>query len=477
MEDERFNEKFKAMRNRLRSITLDDFLFHLIGEIHNIELKFVNQGIEKLFSSRKRVPSPWILLHMLKFSMCFCGENTNCKPYTNAEYFRIYNMVDELECMYQKYLIKIGIAPLLTSWGHQQFMFQEGPNKFTIARLNYLFKNELYTDAFHKNFYQSTGIQIDTFILILCLLFQYVSCQRSDVIFLSKKKFFSSISVDVCALNTFFNLISWNFSGIKKEFSLRKDRVRNPFLQFGEESPFILKPIISIDENQFSIVSGKLFEKGMSLIPFSMIKKSGDDVCIEQFALAFERYVGERMDSSGIKYSSEKDIQSQFDGKTPDYAMVCDRKALFVECKSTILSYMDKANPGYETIVSKKDPICTAIKQGNALAGRLMARDMIDSAYILIITYDDYYFCSPERTWNTYLKNYFIKYKNIDDLQIPIEHIFIVGISEFEKICSCMKSSSDLIRLIEVAVQNNLKPETANAMLRMHIDDNFCTWY
>jgi len=458
-----FENGFKALRNRLRSVKRDEFILGLIHTLRNDE----GTPVEEYAKGK---PMPWTLLTLLKLTCEFGGTNDNARKALNNDFVKIYNMAYDLEGNYSSTILKENFNSFFLLLCHMQFWHQQEIIRSVFSRVDYFFCTGAAAKQLDEWFTSEYSIKCSEFIELLTVTWIY--WKTHSVFSCTLAEQLKAFKYEDTVINKFIAMVSVSLNKVQSFVEDRPSPIRSYFLQFGERTPFLFAPILKVSDTDYVLISMRLLERSIAYFIFERIKRSKNEKVIQCFADTFEEYVHQLLVDANFDPWCANELEDTFPGKSTDFAFCCGEKTIFIECKSIRLSPIAVANPTQEILVNDiKDSICKAIEQCYELSIELYSRCGNIEPYLIIVTYDDVYLGEPQRTWDGFLKEYFVT-KGTDDKiagMIPPERIFTVGLQEFETLCEVCKGWEHLDSLLSNAIKNNAKSETSRYSLLMHI--------
>lgn len=459
--------QIKAIRNKFRDYRLDDLIIQITIHIRKNEINTNSL-------TTPGTPQQWLLFLMLKFSILYAGQNNAQKKANEADFRKLYNMLHELNGVYQRILLdQDGYPTLLTSLAHTQFYYQLNFTKSDLARIKFLFydlENTKIDFAFRSKF----NLGITTYIKMLLFIWFHIY-RHPDLLIIDYKNYLTECMFTTVEIENFISIVSKDTLFIKNEHITAKGNVTNALLQPGEFTPFYNFPILKTSGTEGIIYSRRILEKHLGHFLFEFIKSEPDDSVISFFSSKFEKYARSLLTSAGASFISENELGNLYESKRTDFLIVEDKTNIMIEIKSVRLPSYCKANPSKEIILrALEDNVIKAITQGFELSDKIYCRDHISDFFLLIVTYDDMYLGKPQTAWDYFFKEYFneqLKEQCLPSWHLNPEKIFIISIDEFEILCNYRYLNNNFSSILNRAVLENKNPSTAKFNISLLFDD------
>lgn len=460
-----FERKFRELRNALKSIKRDDFLLGLIKALRE------NESIPPEEYTKGK-PLPWTMLTLLRLACEFCGQNAGAKKAGNKDFIKIYNHVYELQDIYGAALLQDNISAYFFSLAHQQFWHQVKLHPGVVARLNYFYCSTQAEQRLNPWFKATYKLDISVFSELLIATWAIVATKYQLMYEINRS--LAQANYDAMDIAYFLSLFSTDITEVDSFIQTRVGRIRDVFLQFGERTPFVLSPLLRINSDDYVPISLKLIERSGDMLAYELVKASNNDGVKKFFDDTFERYVGDLLDSAGLDPWRACDLENLFSAKTTDFIISCADKTIFVEAKSIRLGNLPIACPTSVHIPNDlHNTVIKAMEQGFEFGAALYDKCLTPNFFLVVVTYDDLYLGPPEAAWDRYFSKYFTPSKYGFDVTGIIDpaKIFIVGIREFEILCSSCNSLQSISRLFDLAVANNSSPGSQKHNFAQHIQN------
>ena len=462
-----FDQGYKQVRNRVKSLNLDDLYSRIILHMRQWE-----NTPPEVFEHNQ--PMPWLLIYMLKLCALHGGSNQNVSPAENIDFIRIYNQLHELDGDYQMALLnEDGIHSFVTATAFKQFWYQQGLYRGDFARANFLFREPDGHVA--SSFLEENGFSTREYVEMIVALWVYTS-RHLDSLYVNYKNRLMQFGHSEAVVNSFLGMISRTKEELRNELREQDGAIRSYLLQFGEHTPLFRFPLLKVNEDESIVFSKTVLERALCLNLFEYAKYKSGDEGLADFADRFEDYIHELLLASGAETIRENEIGEQYEGKKTDFLVIEDDLAIMIEAKSVRLPDIARANPTREIITnSLKDNVIKAIFQGHELSNKLFEEDDSREFVLIVVTYDDIYLGAPETAYEHYFEAYCeqqFEEGNFTRGHLQPKAIFTVSTKDFELVCRHALNSGGFKDLLETAISSNDDPATRKLSLTMYCEDD-----
>lgn len=470
-------EAFKKIRNQLRKLDRDSLVIIVIQKLRSIEGKEPNEWHSFL---------PWRLLLLLKWGFEFCGENYPLIISDELMLAKLINKVHTFEEAEQNPFLEQGdvggINKFLRTLSFQQFWLQREMYYLDIARQIELFCN-LPPDDFLRHEIENylDGMDLKEFISFFWLIWVWAAEKPTNLAF-NNEIIFGNTRITDEVINKFLGLISLQANEIKKYLQERKDKIKNPYFQLLERSPFVRYPILR-SNNGYLLYSEKLIIEAITNYFYDTMKTIGGSNLFERFGQIFEEYISKSLNFINDEVISERVLMRSFSGqKVTDFLIPYTEFNLLIELKAIELNQIARVNPTNAILSTElRDSICKGVIQGFSLANSILQdNDSLSipnrrDFFLLIITYKNIYLGRGEDAWIEFLKESVSKYlleNSIDQDIIPPDRIMFMSISEFDQLISIIfNEKASISDILFKVVENNKHSTTRKFSFSQHLTE------
>lgn len=456
-----FDAKYKELRNLLRDYEKQKAIEYILLMLKSVD------GIPVY--GLKDSPIPWITIDLLRIAIEFLGENKANKAFDKHVFNRCYNLAMELEGAYYSGIMKDGVSSFMLMVAHKQFIYQRAIGLGYLARMKHIFLDNV--DMQHGGwFFNSYAMSMKSFVGMCIVVYAEMDGNKSLAVDLKKQ--FKAHGFDGGEIDAFLGVMSVDILDVSEWIKGRELAVKSYFLRFGEEPPFVSRPILNTAKDGYCVLNGKLLERALQTFIFEAVKRTGDEGLIMSLANGFESYVGSLLVSVLEGVINESSVQEKYDGKSVDYVVECEDSVIFFEVKSVRLPEFCKANPEPEIITSAlSDNVIKAYLQGFELGKAMFDSGIKKNFFMIVVCYDDMYLGNPTTVWEQYVRTEIGKDFSDDylDANLSPDSVFVVGINDLEYILSAIKNTRDLVDLLVLACGNNKDPKTTQYTLAMAV--------
>jgi hypothetical protein len=269
------------------------------------------------------------------------------------------------------------------------------------------------------------------------------------------------------AVESFFDLLTVNFSSPNKRSVSTKTEIRNLELQPLGVSFFTRFPFLFYKGNLYLVNDG-LFKYAFDYYIYDFLR---DEAFTTEFGSRVEKYIELSLNDLKIDFIKEVHLKKilPIGSKVVDFYL--EKENIFFECKATELQPYAAVNPTDDILFkSLKESLLKAyFKQLQTAARNLSANS---EAWGIILTYKELF-------WSDFRDLYQIgvtQYGAINDHNpLPPENVFIIDLYTWNRILYILKNTKiSLQTILRKAKENNSHFSTENLLFSMHLD-SFCT--
>jgi len=236
----------------------------------------------------------------------------------------------------------------------------------------------------------------------------------------------------------------------------------------------LLPPVLILQESRIS--SGPIFG--------GQVKDPND--FMNKFGLIFEKYVGNSISNTKIKYFTEKQLTDILpgEGKSVDYLLIDKNNKIFIDAKGVEMSYLGMVGHQPEVVTDKtRNSVVKGIQQGFETARRLENIERIGEIeigkgnyYLIVVTFKDMYVGNGVDFYEYVAKDTLNKIigQSGDMASIPFEHMYFMSIDDFDLLTGGIASGEiNLTKILDHAVKCDALPQTKKFTFEQHIYDKY----
>jgi len=419
--------------------------------------------MENIEDLTKRKYQLHILLFLLKM-VCKHGSFYPAKIITEKDLSILHDLSIKLNDFISNEiggLSHITATKIIRQLAYQQIWLQNKLNYQDIGRILKLLSLSEINPLIDIS--QELQISIYDFVKATLIIFVWVNSHKgyrqlliddAEIIIKDKEKY--RIIIDY---------LTQDISDIRKEIE-NQSIIKSERLEIFDQSIFYKFPILKIN-GEYIYICDAVLSKTITFYFIEILSKVQINSNNENaLGIAFERYVEGYLKIFNYSYKKEKEILQNYnindDNKVVDFLIECNNYQVLVECKSIIAHPMTKVLPKKEILIkSYKNSIIKAFAQGLTCAKKI--RDENKTIYLLIITLDELYFGCSEDLLEEFIQNGLEQYyeESISSpLSIPAKNIFVISITDFERLVNAgylrKDSIGEILNLISKNMVNDL---------------------
>lgn len=473
----KFDDKFRAFRNKLRNLNKQQLVVTAIRKLHEVE---------GMSPQLMKGAYPWYLLLLIRWALEY--ENKHQYYPNDVDYgmfVRLVNMINDMDADTSQIFLKegqaFGLAKFLRITAHKQFWLQNSRGSWDLARQEIMYSKLPETHPVASYFRQQVGLSIHDFLALASMVWVWNTQDTSRLSFLANS-LFSNTVYNQEIIDAFCRNLSLTLAEMQQYLITRKQGVKNPFLQFAEQTPFIRYPFLIINEEHY-VYSKRVLEETIASFVYDFIKSSNNATLINHMANLFEAYAGNCLSQVISVLYDENDLRKSFPGhKVTDFLVSLEQCTILIEVKAIDLRSSVKVYPDNKSLINElRDSVIKAVIQGYRAAQKILEnRDTLaihnrDSFFLLIITYRQLYMGPGRMVWEEFLQNAVISELNgevFDETIISPDRIIILSIEELEMLMGVLwEKKAVLSDILDAVVTNNAHGETSKLLFVQHFEE------
>lgn len=473
--EERVNEAFRKVRNRLKK--------HFPFEIISACIKKLNEHPTDRLQHLRMYP-PWRLLLLIKWTFIH-GEylSPNRKPLKVNSFNYLLNRMHDFEGSLRHPGEYENIFLFFRNMAFQQFWLQHEFSIPNFARQSLLFGRLDNRHPFQKRFTEKCGISTPEFIeLAMMIMTRFTISKQKSV----TSGWFRTVA-DKYKLGTiqrFLALLSIDFESLKEKI-IKEQSNRKAQYEAYEKTPLRETPLLKHNAKYYPF-SPELLARCLETFIYDALRSDGPNDFMNKFGPIFEKYVGNSISNTKIKYFTEKELSDILPGKGKlvDYLLMDEGNKIFIDAKGVEMSYLGMVGHQPEVITDKtRTSIVKGIQQGFEIARRLESINKIGEVeigngndYLIVVTFKDmfvgngldFYEYVAKDTLNKLISQYG------GMAPIPFEHMYFMSIDDFDLLTGGIASGEiELTKILEHAVKSDALWETKKFTFEQHIYDMY----
>lgn len=363
---------------------------------------------------------------------------------------------------------------------YQQFFHQTDNGLFDLARQKLLFGKVPDNHYFKKRFSDRAGVSVDDFLL---LAFALIAMVKSKGPVVPRSYLFDALpEISPVSVDAFLNLVSADINNLHRELTVADTEGRNPD-EYLRQTPFLRFPLIKVN-TEYWCVSPYVLARSMGHLIYDFLKRDDVNGFNQPFGKAFEKYVGECVDKSGLAYAKEKELATELtgEGKVVDFMVVDGDVNILIDAKGVEMAQSGMtALKRQDVRRATKTSLIKAYEQGHEVAARLSGlknnHPVIrhrTTTYLLAVTYKELYIGNgltlTAMAGDIELEK--IRAIHSEDHLIPVENIYFLTISEFEELMDLVSNGKiGLAQALEKARQADSQLQSHKFTFELHINE------
>jgi len=474
--EERVNEAFRKVRNRLKK--------HFPSEIISACIKKLNEQPKDRIEHLRLYP-PWRLLLLVKWTFIH-GEYLSPyrKKLTVNNFNYLLNLMHDLEGRLRLPSEYENIFLFFRNMAFQQFWLQHEFNMANFARQSLLFGRLENGHPLKRTFIEKCGVSISEFIELAMMIMTRFTIERQMSV---SSGWFRTVAdkYKVGTIQKFLDLLSVDFDSLREKLVRGKQPNRKISYEAYEKTPLRETPLLNYASKYYPF-SPELLARCLETFIYDTLRSDDPNDFMNKFGLIFEKYVGDSISKTGIKYFSENDLMRNVSGagKVVDYLLLDKNNKIFIDAKGVEMSYLGMVGHQPEVITDKtRNSVVKGIQQGFETARRLENVERIDGIdigkghnYLLVVTFKDLFVGNGLDFYEYVAKDTLNKLINQSDSNppIPFEHMYFMSIDDFDLLTGGIASGEiNLTEILDYAVKCDALPQTEKFTFGQHIYDKY----
>lgn len=275
----------------------------------------------------------------------------------------------------------------------------------------------------------------------------------------------------------FVSLISRNYEELRDFCRSLPSSDKHVASEFFEFTPIRRFPFVRTSRG-LDCWHPMIFYRGMEEMVHAILSEVGSDY-IEPFSRVFEAHIHKELRSTGCSMLDEAAIY-QMVGKeiqVPDALLSFPGVNIFVEAKSGLFEESVMVAGAADILSHKTRALHTAISQGwsasSAVRSSSSAPQQVresEADYLLVVTNRELSAGTGRRLYEMYPSGKFDYPSAAAQRYMPLEHIYIVSVDDFERTVAAMRDGSlDLPQFMADCVARDRSPTTGSYFFEQHL--------
>ena len=474
--EQRVNEASRKVKNRLKK--------HFPSEIISACIKKLNEKPTDTIQHLRMYP-PWSLLLLIKWTFIY-GEyfSPYRKMLTVNKFNYLLNLMHDLEGRLRYPSEYENIFLFFRNMAFQQFWLQHEFNMANFARQSLLFGKLDNEHPFKKMFIEKCGISISEFIELAMMIMTRFTIEKQISV---TAQWFRTVvnKYKPGTIQKFLDLLSTDFESLREKLIREQQPNRKVSYTVYEKTPLRENPLLKHDSRYYPF-SSQLLARCLETFIYDTLRSDDPNDFMNKFGSIFEKYVGDSIAKTRIKYFNEKELADILpgEGKLVDYLLMDMNNRIFIDAKGVEMSYLGMVGHQPEIITDKtRDSIVKGIEQGLETAKRLKKLGRIGEMeigkgdnYLIIVTFKDMYVGNGVDFYEYIAKDTLNKIIGQSDnmASMPFEHMYFMSIDDFDLLTSGIASGGiNLTEILDHAVKCDALSQTKKFTFEQHIYDKY----
>ena len=297
--EERVNEAFRKVRNRLKK--------HFPSEIISACIKKLNESPTDRIQ-HLRMYSPWRLLLLVKWTLIH-GEYLSPyrRPLTVKSFNYLLNLMHDLQGCLRLPSEYENTFLFFRNIAFQQFWLQRKFNIPNFARQSLLFGKLEDVHPFQVKFIEKCGLSIPEFIELAMMLMTRFTIEKQVSV---TAEWFRTVAdkYEIGTIQQFLDLLSIDLESLRTKLVKQQQPNSKISYEVYEKTPLRGTPLLKLDSKYYPF-SPELLARSLETLIYDTLRSDDPGEFMNKFGSIFERYVGNSISKTGIKYFNENDLR------------------------------------------------------------------------------------------------------------------------------------------------------------------------
>ena len=237
------------------------------------------------------------------------------------------------------------------------------------------------------------------------------------------------------------------------------------------EFPYLRRfPFLRLRDGRLHCWHPIVFARGVEEAVHLRLSQIGKDY-VDEFSRVYERYVTELAMQCGMRALDEQEYKSRIGGHASAVEVILEGHEcnIFVEAKMALFADDVLLQDSEIAIHQKTKRLRDAIKQGWKVGALIRSpesgfgsRFQTETDYLIVVTNRELLLSNGDALCRLYAPGAFDYPDDAARARLPLSHVFIVSIEDFENTMGCVEAGEvDLSKLLKEAVVANQRGDTA----------------
>lgn len=460
------DEGIRRIRNRLRKYSARSV---------------VEAALQELWSDRgSRMENlraaPWISMLLVKWALADRMTHINIGgPIPQAVFDQLRQAVWDLPEWTERAPTPTTVMAMLRPMLQQQLEFQR-PQGWGFMRWPALIARRPATDAISQRFRQALAMDPDTYIDLgwgLSTSSMHGKPRILDTYFAPLRAHYGD-SVD-----RMVGLFTRDLAALREELAKPEAQTVQGRAELREFAYLRRFPFVRLDPAAIVCWHPAVLARGLEDAVHLRLSDFGEQYT-RPFSKIFESYVIELSVEAVPAAITERAYMSTLDPQQPKVEVLLQEAGcnILIEAKMSLFKDSVLVTDNAESIYFKTERVREGIKQGwnvsRALEqpGNPFHRPGVVENFLIVVTSRQLFLGTGRQLAELYPAGK-LAYSDADSERLlPLDHVFIVSIDEFERACACVRAGKVTFQeMLRKAVADNADPPTRKLFMSQHLDE------
>lgn len=417
----------------------------------------------------------WIIFLLMKWTYLYGEKKYPYSTFTDKDFVKLVNLLSELDNGHITSFMKPGdVRKAFNILYSQQFYLKKRVHEAIFGTQLKLYSTLKSRHDIETSFREKTNLTIYEFVSLLHLTWIFTNANRVD----KKMKYRGHLSQDflnVCseligpfAVQNFLNLLTIDPQSAEEKIKTFKRGITKKELQSLEITFFTIFPF-QVHRQKIMVIHPAVFNYTANYFIYDFLK-ANDNYFGAEFGRRFEKYITHGLEEINLTFKSETELKRLLPANSNVADFLLEEDNVVIECKAIELQPYTSINPTDELLFSSlKDSLIKAYSKQMLATATLLINDKIK--WGVILTYKQLFWSKFSDIWEVAKQEEEQEITELDTALLPLENVFIIDICAWDEIIQIVKErKATLTEILEVAKENNSRPETSKQLFEMHLD-------
>lgn len=471
--ESKYYAAFKRVRNTIQKFSAASIVHEAVRRLHAVKAGDIEAYVTH---------QPWAVLLLIKWTLCHGNFSGDREWIGSPQFNKLLNLMHDVDGA-GRLPTQFGSAFLFfRSMAYQQFWLQEDIHYLRFARQSLLFSSLDSSHLLSRRFSEVVGVPLaDATDLGMLTLAGFATRDQSSI----APGYFSSVadSFSPRAIDRFLARISATPGALRAHLLSEEGGRPRVSHEYHEQTPLRRFPLLVLGGNLVSYWN-PLLCRTLETFVYDQLRGHDASGFMDSFGDVFESYVRKSLEWSSLPFLDETDllpiVREAGGSQVVDFLVESEGANILLDAKGVEIGHLGMTSPRPNIVADRaKDSVVRGIVQGMRAAeafarapqfsGRNWRRE---NNFLLLVTFKQLYLGTGKDFYEGAAREKLDRYFGGDPTQgcIPLEHIYIVSIDDFDVLAEVVRGGRITIgELLRWAVRDDANSRTKKFTLIQHI--------